>query len=347
MGITYLLNFCDPKEILDEKIKSNFIIFNKEILNLNAADQVFKILTTEFNVIPNAIKPEIFIMLIEFCAKNNMLPAIMPQIETIYAFAEKYNFTDFYREKIFEAAINALQNAKPTHKILQSLYKILLDYIRKSKNLSFSLTKTLYQLSIQLFEVSQYNELLALPAYKKLNEISPQLHDLLDIFAYKGLAEFDTFAAKNADFLKEAKLQKEEIRKKLAMLLLCEMYSGNVEGRLTYKDISKAINLPESEIEGFIQEAVDYKILEAKMDQLEETVVICPRTKRIIKKQDWEVMSKSIKNAKNIVSQIINELPLKRSETKTEEIKEVKKDEVKAEKPKIEAAPVPTSLIKK
>ena len=65
----------------------------------------------------------------------------------------------------------------------------------------------------------------------------------MEIVVYKGLPEFEEWATKNVEFMKKFEITKEEVKKKLSMLLLCEMYSGNVEGRLTYKSISKSLDV--------------------------------------------------------------------------------------------------------
>ena len=88
------------------------------------------------------------------------------------------------------------------------------------------------------------------------------------------MTEFDDWTKKNEEYMKLNNMSKELMRKKLAMLLLCEMYAGKTEGKLTYKSISKSLNLPELEVEVFLQESMDYGIIDVKMDQLDETVVI-------------------------------------------------------------------------
>ena len=199
----------------------------------------------KFNIVPDFLKPQIFYEMIQFCEEKKMLEFILPQLDAIDLIADKYKFSDEDRNMIFESAICSLKKSVDSSKELNTLYRILLKRVKDTENLSTIPDKVilLYQLSIQLYSVSQYNSLLEMKAYSVLKTASPQMEELVQIFAMKGLKEYYEWEKKSEEFIKERNMSKDQLRKKLSMMLLCEMHIGNTEGKITYKDIRGAINV--------------------------------------------------------------------------------------------------------
>jgi hypothetical protein len=198
--------------------------------------------TTAFNVVPVFLKAHTFFLMIDFCAKNGMFELILPQLKAIDLLAAHYQFSNEDHKKLQEKAIASLQSSAKSTEELNALYKILLNYIKAIKDPSTVVDKVvlLYQLSVELFSVSQYNELKELEAYKVLKSACEPMYELVEIFAHKELADFDCWVKKSKALLTEKKMLAEQLRKKLGMLLLCEL---NSEEKTTYKDIAKAIDV--------------------------------------------------------------------------------------------------------
>eukprot|EP00829_Urostomides_striatus_P010817 TRINITY_DN2584_c0_g3_i2.p2 TRINITY_DN2584_c0_g3~~TRINITY_DN2584_c0_g3_i2.p2 ORF type:complete len:149 (+),score=89.09 TRINITY_DN2584_c0_g3_i2:63-509(+) len=115
----------------------------------------------------------------------------------------------------------------------------------------------------------------------------------------------------------------------------------------SYKAISSSLHIPENEIEELIQQAVDNEIMEAKMDQLEETAFICPKTKRIIAQDDWKAIKNGLLNAKEKVSKILVSMPAQ-SVVEVKKVEEKKVEEKKVEEKKVESKPAqPVVEVKK
>jgi len=180
--------------------------------------------------------------MIDFCAKNKILELILPQLKAIDLLTTHYHFSNEDHKKLQEKAIISLQNSAKSIEELNVLYKILLNYIKTINDPSTVSDKVilLYQLSVELFSVSQYNHLMELEAYKFLKSTCQQMYELVEIFAHKGLADFDSWIKKSETLVTEKKMSPEQLRKKLGMLLLCELKS---EEKTTYKDVAKAIDV--------------------------------------------------------------------------------------------------------
>jgi hypothetical protein len=138
--------------------------FNKSL------DSAFRILTGSFNIVPDFIKPTIFMVLIQFCGEHNMLPLISPQLESIDAIAERFKFSEKERNQIYEKSIQVLSKGMKIPEISRILFKVLLQFVKKQETTVENVI-LLYVLSIQLLNVSQFNKLIEMPAYKILKDV--------------------------------------------------------------------------------------------------------------------------------------------------------------------------------
>jgi chromosome condensin MukBEF ATPase and DNA-binding subunit MukB len=104
-----------------------------------------------------------------------MLISISPQLESIDAIADKYQFSEESRNLVYQQAIQALMKANKSPSILNVLYKVLFSFTRSHEKDSTDETKKciclLYSLAIQMSSVPQYNQLIELSAYKLLKEV--------------------------------------------------------------------------------------------------------------------------------------------------------------------------------
>ncbi len=126
-----------------------------------------------FNVVPNPFKPAIFSLMMKFCSEHNMLPLISTQLEAIDAIAERYAFPEQDRLALYNQAINLLKKEERNLSLSNTLYKILLECVRRYEHDEQAKEKVqmLYTLAITLYSVSQYNQLVELPAYSALKTV--------------------------------------------------------------------------------------------------------------------------------------------------------------------------------
>lgn len=99
-----------------------------------------------------------------------MLTSISPQLESIDAIAERYKFSEKERIQLYEKSIEVLSKGRKTIGIARILFKVLLQFVKR-KEATVENVILLYVLSVQLLNVSQYNQLIEMPAYKTLKDV--------------------------------------------------------------------------------------------------------------------------------------------------------------------------------
>ena len=129
-------------------------------------------LTSTFNIVPNFVKPAVLGIAMRFCSEHGMLPLISAQLEAIELIAERYKFSEADKLAFYNQAINILTKAEPTSQMSNILYKLLLQYVKLYEKESNENIKLLYTLAVQLYSVSQYNQLVELNAYQVLKNVS-------------------------------------------------------------------------------------------------------------------------------------------------------------------------------
>ena len=127
-----------------------------------------------FNIVPNAFKPCLFMMTMNLCSEHKMLSLISAQLEAIECIAERYSFSDADKIMLSNNAISILKKVENNYALSTTLYKILLEYVKKyeKKEEIKEKIKMLYLLSVQLFNVSQYNVLVELKSYADLKNVT-------------------------------------------------------------------------------------------------------------------------------------------------------------------------------
>eukprot|EP00968_Pinguiococcus_pyrenoidosus_P006413 scaffold434_cov186-Pinguiococcus_pyrenoidosus.AAC.74 len=132
--------------------------------------------------------------------------------------------------------------------------------------------------------------LLDLPAVRALKESSEQkwLVELLETLLRKTLDDFEAFQAANADKIKGANLDVENLMKAARLLAICAL--ANEKDVLTYGDVAKVLKVEEDEVELWIVNAISAGLLEARLDQLERTVTIQSVSFRHFGREQWLIL---------------------------------------------------------
>lgn len=115
--------------------------------------------------------------------------------------------------------------------------------------------------------------MLKLPAIAALGKKSPLLYSLLTIFTEGKLEDYQAFCSKNGDaVLTEHGLSSEECTRNMRLLSLCSLASEKQE--IPYSEIVSALAVGEHEVEEWVIAAKGSGLMDAKMDQIREIIVV-------------------------------------------------------------------------
>lgn len=126
-----------------------------------------------------------------------------------------------------------------------------------------------------------FDHLLNLKPVQCLEQGAPKVHKLLTVFVSGNLQEYLEFYEKEKDFVtSEMGLQHETLQQKMRILTM--MSVGEAREEVTFAELAKMLRLnPGEELEEFI-------IKTAKMDQVQEKLLIAGVTNRRFEMPQWE-----------------------------------------------------------
>ncbi|KQJ81695.1 eukaryotic translation initiation factor 3 subunit M [Brachypodium distachyon] len=132
-------------------------------------------------------------------------------------------------------------------------------------------------------------DLLDMPAVAQLekDEKYQPVYELLKIFLTQRLDSYLEFQTANYALLKGFGLVHEECITKMRLLSLLDL-SSHCSGEIPYPAITKALGINDDEVEYWIVKAISCKILDCKVDQLNQIVNVSRHTERIFGLPQWQ-----------------------------------------------------------
>lgn len=151
-------------------------------------------------------------------------------------------------------------------------------------------------LAIKAVDVINFEELLDLQAIKQLSGANEEVLKLLNLFTTTDAKGFEAQINKFAKLMKAEGLTKEELIVKKSYVQICSL-STDVTN-FAYSDLAKLLNIDEDEIENWAIDAIQNKIIDAKIDQQKEEIVIKSHMLRELKKKEWQSIQVKIQTWK-------------------------------------------------
>ena len=165
-------------------------------------------------------------------------------------------------------------------------------------------------LAIKAVDIINFAELVNLPAIKQLTQNYSKVFSLLNLFTQTSAQEFKQQLTQYADLMSSEGLTEQELVVKKSYVQICTL-STEVTN-FSYQDLAQLLNVSKihtastdlilfslqidvDEIELWAIDAIQNKIIDAKIDQLNEVIVIKSHMLREIKLQEWKAIQAKIR----------------------------------------------------
>lgn len=135
---------------------------------------------------------------------------------------------------------------------------------------------------------AQQRKILSLPAVQALQEKSAPLYDLLRVFQEGKLEDYQSFLKKNGgeSILSQWDLSPADCTRYIRILSLCSLATEHEE--IPYEVVARTLETDSSEVEKWVIAAVSSGLLSAKMDQLQEQVIVERCVIRKFELEQWK-----------------------------------------------------------
>jgi len=136
----------------------------------------------------------------------------------------------------------------------------------------------------------QLDYLTQLKAIQQLKD-TPQFK-LFEIFVRGTTQELKDFSMKQESVVTDMGLDMSQAIRKLKFLTLVSLCSGKKE--VSYEEIRRVVNIEASELELFIIDAIGTKVIEAKMDQMRQVLIVQYVMQRSFTMKDWDTIEEKL-----------------------------------------------------
>lgn len=171
---------------------------------------------------------------------------------------------------------------------LQVAAQVVTDFIRSSDLFHFDLAE---------------NPAVVALSSSTVDGSHPLLHHLLTIYLTGTVADFKSFASSNAAFFSSLGLDVVGAGGKMRLLALLGIANGVPE--LSFLEIAEALDVPAEEVEATVVQAIGKKLVEARIDQLREVVVVGKCTPRSFGPSQWRELQGQLRAWRESVTQVL------------------------------------------
>lgn len=196
-------------------------------------------------------------------------------------------------------------------------HQFLIKYLATFSGKEGDLSKATSELAIKgvigavkepLAALTSSANLLGLPAIKQLaNDANHKaVHQLLQIFSFGKLADFLEYEKEHPKVLAQYSIDREKALRDMRLLSL-SLLAGEYE-EIPYSAVSATLQVPETEVEAWVVQAITARLIEAKMDQQQEVVMVTRATHRHFSHQDWAKLQEKLHIWKQNVSSLLTTL---------------------------------------
>ncbi|RCH84856.1 hypothetical protein CU098_004215, partial [Rhizopus stolonifer] len=283
-----------PESILSSTVQSLIDTLTKTESNKTSLKQ--KILLNLYNALPgnSPLRYHAFVGLVEATTQADELESLYGQLEYVDAWAKQWGIDQQTQCNLYDYLSKVLLAAGQEKLALDFSLKKL-DIVQENE--SASLAKDIVNRAIAMENFFAFEDLLQYTAIQKLKG-TPE-YDLLDIFLNGTLSTYQEFEKKYTLGNSESNTHK------MRLLSLASLGSENLSRELSYAEIASTLQIDVDQVEMWVIDVIRAGLVEAKLDQLNKTVIVHRSIYRVFGKEQWNKLSTALSAWKENLNEIL------------------------------------------
>ncbi|PKA63239.1 hypothetical protein AXF42_Ash017707 [Apostasia shenzhenica] len=227
-------------------------------------------------------------------AGGKVTESIIPSFKMIDTFLQEWGIGKEEQRELFLAISNILKETKSMGK---ESFVFLSKYLATfSAEEAYSMNEAKEEAVRAIIEFVKYpdmfqSDLLDTPAIAQLEKDGKYalVYQLLKIFLTSRLDAYLDFQAANSNLLKSYGLVHEDCISKMRLMSLIDL-SCNESGEIPYSQIKETLRITDDEIEYWVVKAIMSKLLDCKMDQMNQIVIVSRHAERVFGPSHWQAL---------------------------------------------------------
>lgn len=149
------------------------------------------------------------------------------------------------------------------------------------------------------------DDLLVLPAIKDLQHHKSGHYELLNLLSSGNLADVKQFNATHDSFYSINSVSQPIVEYKFRILTVASLAARQDNRKLRYSDVSRALEVPEAEVETWIIETIKGGLVEGKLSQPSSLFLVHRATYRTFEHEQWEEVAAKLASWKESLQGIL------------------------------------------
>ncbi|KZV46852.1 eukaryotic translation initiation factor 3 subunit M [Dorcoceras hygrometricum] len=269
-----------------------------------------KILFNLYNLLENPYSRFfVYMKALNLAVSGNATEHVVPSFKKMDSFLREWNLGVKDQRNLFLTVTNILKETKSSAK---DSFKFLIKYLATFSGEDASTLNEAKEEAVRaIIEFLKapdmfQSDLHDMPVVAQL-ENDPKyslVYQLLKIFVTQRLDAYLDFHAKNPTFLTSYGLVHEDCVTKMRLLSLVDL-STNESGRAPYSLIKETLKIEGNEVELWVVKAITAKLMDCRIDQMNQVVIVSRYTERDFGHQQWQALRSKLGAWRGHISNVI------------------------------------------
>ncbi|CAA7405108.1 unnamed protein product [Spirodela intermedia] len=316
---TVICNLVTRTSSLDEALEVAKLISAKLLQQPGDKPSLrLKILFNLYNLLENPYsKFFVYTKALDLAISGKVTDHVIPTFKRIDSFLKEWKLEKVEERSLFLTIANILKDSKSMGK--ESL-SFLIKYLGTfSTEDAYVLSEAKEEAARAIIEFVKSPDmfqcdLLDFPAVGQL-EKDPNytlVYELLRILLTQRLDAYLEFHSANSTLLKSYGLVHEDCVTKMRLVTLADLGSYD-SGEIPYSLIKESLAITDDEVEYWVVKAIAAKLIDCKMDQMNQSVIVSRTTERVFGLRQWKGLRSKLGIWRGNVMNMINTIQASRS----------------------------------
>ncbi|CAN6574621.1 unnamed protein product [Malus baccata var. baccata] len=309
---TVICNVVTKSESPDEALEMAKLISSK--ITQKPSDKPalrLKILFNLYNLLENPYSRFlVYLSALNLAINGKVTEHVIPSFKKVESFLKEWNIGISDQRQLFLAIANVLKEHK---NLAKESFKFLTKYLATfSGEDAHTLSEAKEEAVRTIVEFVKAPDmfqcdLLNMPAVEQLEKDAKHAlaYQLLKIFLTQRLDAYLEFQAANSDLLKSYGLGHEDCITKMRLISLMDLGSDE-SGRIPYGVIRDTLKINDDEVELWVVKAITAKLMDCKMDQMNQVVIVSRCTLRVFEEEQWLTLRTKLATWRGNIANVIS-----------------------------------------
>ncbi|KAD7478617.1 hypothetical protein E3N88_01753 [Mikania micrantha] len=308
---TIICDLVKRPESLDELLEMAKLLSTKIAQQPNDKPALrLKIMINLYNLLENPYSRFcVYMNALKLAMEGKVIEHIIPSFKKIDNLLKEWDLGVQDQRYLFLAISNILKEHKSSPKeTIKFLTKYLATFSGEDANVMDEAKEEAAHTIIEFVKApdSFQHDLLEMPAVAQLEKDTKYalLYQLLKIFQTQRLDAYLDFHATNSALLKSYGLVHEECIAKMRLMSIVDLAS-NGSGQIPFSLIKDTLKIEEDEVEPWVVKAITSKLIDCKIDQMNQVIRVSRCTERVFGPHQWQALREKLATWRGNIANVI------------------------------------------